>query len=281
MQKRILAIHDISCVGRCSLTVALPILSACGLDTGVLPTAVLSTHTGGFENFTYRDLTEDIVPISDHWKSLDLKFDALYSGFLGSYEQIDLVANLFKDHKKQGGLVIVDPVFADNGKMYAIYSKEMANGMKKLCANADIIVPNLTEASFLLDVEYVGDNYDRDYIENMLKQLANLGAKKVVLTGVSLEPDKLGAMCYDSETNTIDYVYNDKINDSFHGTGDIFGSALLGGIMNGFSLKDSSQIAVDYTLESIKKCIEYNQEKRYGVAFEQAIPSLIKSLKLI
>lgn len=280
MQKRVLAIHDISCVGRCSLTVALPILSVAGLDTGVLPTAVLSTHTGGFENFTYRDLTEDIEPIARHWHSLDLKFDALYSGFLGSYEQIDLVANLFKEFKKEGGLVLVDPVMADHGKMYAIYSKEMAVGMKKLCSEADIIVPNLTEASFLLDVDYVGEDYDVAYIENMLKQLANLGAKQVVLTGVSLEAGKLGAMCYDSVTGAIDYVYNDRIDDNFHGTGDIFGSTLLGGLMNGFNLKESSQIAVDYTLECIQKCIELKQEKRYGVAFEQAIPSLVKLLKL-
>lgn len=281
MQKRVLAIHDISCVGRCSLTVALPILSAGGLDTGVLPTAVLSTHTGGFSDFTYRDLTEDITPISDHWKSLNLEFEALYSGFLGSYEQIDLVANLFKDFKSKSGIVVVDPVMADNGKMYAIYSKEMAQGMKKLCSNADIILPNLTEASFLLDVEYVGENYDFEYIKTMLKNLANLGAKKVVLTGISLEKDKLGAVCYDSETGDIDYVCNEKLEGSYHGTGDIFGSALVAGIMNGFTLKESSQIAVDYTLESIKKCIEFKQEKRYGVAFEKAIPQLIKALNLI
>lgn len=286
MQKRVLAIHDISCVGRCSLTVALPILSVAGLDTGVLPTAVLSTHTGGFQDFTYRDLTEDIEPISKHWHSLDLKFDALYSGFLGSYEQIDLVAKVFEEHKKSGGLVVVDPVFADNGQMYAIYSKEMAVGMKKLCANADIIVPNLTEASFLLDVEYVGENYDCAYVEDMLIKLAGLGAKKVVLTGISLEPNKLGAMCYDRETGVVDYVCNERIDDHFHGTGDIFGSALVGAIMNGFSLKESSQIAVDYTLDSIKKCLELNQEigssssKRYGVAFERAIPTYIKLLGL-
>ncbi|MEL1136668.1 pyridoxal kinase, partial [Desulfitobacterium sp. THU1] len=149
-QKRVAAIHDISCVGRCSLTVALPILSAAGLDTGVLPTAVLSTHTGGFEGFTYRDLTEDIEPISKHWQSLNLKFDALYSGFLGSFEQIDLVADLFKTFREEGTLVMVDPVMADNGVLYSVYSPEMAKGMAKLCSMADIMVPNLTEAAFML-----------------------------------------------------------------------------------------------------------------------------------
>ncbi len=280
MQKRVLAIHDISCVGRCSLTVALPILSAAGLDTGVLPTAVLSTHTGGFEGFTYRDLTEDLMPIAEHWNTLDLKFDALYSGFLGSYEQIDLVATIFKQCRKEGGIVLVDPVMADNGVMYSIYSPEMANGMKTLCANADIIVPNLTEAAFLLDEEYIGDSYDYTYVKNTAKKLSALGAPKVVLTGISFETGKIGAFCYDSQSNTYDYVCTDQLEGHFHGTGDIFGSALLGGIMNGFTLKESAQIATDYTAASIRECISLKQEKRYGVAFERAIPELIDLLDL-
>ncbi len=277
-QKRVLAIHDISCVGRCSLTVALPILSAAGLDTGVLPTAVLSTHTGGFDGFTYRDLTEDILPIANHWEALDLKFDALYSGFLGSYEQIDMVATVFEKCKKDGGLILVDPVMADNGKMYSIYSPEMAQGMKTLCSNADIIVPNLTEAAFLLGEEYRGNDYDEAYIEDTVKKLAKLGAKKIVLTGVSFIAGKLGAACYDSEADTLDYVSNNRIDGHFHGTGDIFGSALLSGIMRGYDLKTSAQIATDFALESIKECVKLNQEKRYGVAFERALPKLIKDL---
>jgi len=155
-QKRVAAIHDISCIGRCSLTVALPILCAAGIDTGVLPTAVLSTHTGGFEGFTYRDLTEDIGPITKHWQSLNLKFDALYSGFLGSFNQIDLVANLFSTIGGENTLIMVDPVMADNGVFYSVYSHDMAKGMAKLCSMADIIVPNLTEAAFMLEEEYVG-----------------------------------------------------------------------------------------------------------------------------
>lgn len=280
MQKRVLAIHDISCVGRCSLTVALPILSAAGLDTGVLPTAVLSTHTGGFENFTYHDLTQEITPIANHWETLDLKFNAMYSGFLGSYDQIDLVSQLFKRFKKEGGLVLVDPVMADNGELYSIYSQEMVEGMRRLCATADMIVPNLTEAAFLLGEDFVGTQYDATYIENTLKKLADLGPNQVVLTGVSLEEGKLGAACYNRTTETIDYVTNTQVEGHFHGTGDIFGSTLLSGLMNGFSLKESTQIAVDYTLESITHCMNLDQERRYGVAFERAIPSLLKALRL-
>lgn len=221
-QKRVMAIHDISCVGRCSLTVALPILSAAGLDTAVLPTAVLSTHTGGFEGFTYRDLTSDIRPISRHWQSLGLKFDALYSGFLGSFEQIDLVAELFDTYRTDDNVILVDPVMADNGELYSIYSPEMAQGMAKLCAKADIIVPNLTEAALILDEPYRGENYDQQYIETTLKKLAQTGAKKVVLTGVSLEIGKLGAAAYDSTTEEISYAFCDQVDGYFHGTGDVF-----------------------------------------------------------
>lgn len=279
-QKRVAAIHDISCVGRCSLTVALPIISAAGFDTSVLPTAVLSTHTGGFDNFTYRDLTDDIKPISDHWQSLELQFDALYSGFLGSYEQIDLVAGLFDTFSSDDTLILVDPVMADHGQLYSVYSQEMAKGMTRLCAKADIIVPNLTEAAFLLDEPYVGEGYDQNYVEALLVRLSQLGSKRVVVTGISFDDSSLGAATYDADTNTFDYAFNEKIADFFHGTGDIFGSTLLAGLLNDFNLKESTQIAVDYTRECILKTIELNQEKRYGVCFERAIPYLIRRLGL-
>ncbi|SHJ05976.1 pyridoxamine kinase [Desulfosporosinus lacus] len=279
-QKRVAAIHDISCVGRCSLTVALPILSAAGFDTSVLPTAILSTHTGGFEGFTYRDLTEDIKPISDHWQSLNLHFDALYSGFLGSFEQIDLVADLFDTFRSNDTLVMVDPVMADNGVLYSIYSPEMARGMTKLCAKADIIVPNLTEAAFLLDEDYIGENYSQEYIETTLKKLSSLGSKMVVLSGVTFEKDKLGAAAFNSETGKISYSFNDKIDGYFHGTGDVFGSALLSALLNNFPLEEATQIAVDYTHMCISLTQKAELEKRYGVCFEKAIPYLIKKLGL-
>lgn len=280
-QKRVAAIHDISCVGRCSLTVALPILSAAGVDTGVLPTAVLSTHTGGFEGFTYRDLTEDIEPISKHWQSLNLKFDALYSGFLGSFEQIDLVADLFKTFGGNESLIMVDPVMADNGVLYSVYSAEMAKGMAKLCSMADIIVPNLTEAAFMLEEDYVAENYTQEHIEKTLRNLSALGAKKVVLTGISFDPDKLGAACYDRENDTVSYAFNERVEGHYHGTGDVFGSALLSGLLNDFTLAEATQIAVDYTLECIKLTVEANQERRYGVCFERALPYFIQRLGLL
>jgi len=279
-QKRVVAIHDISCIGRCSLTVALPIISAAGFNTSVLPTAVLSTHTGGFENFTYRDLTDDIRPILEHWQSLNHSFNAIYSGFLGSFEQIDLVAELFDTFRTDNNLIMVDPVMADNGELYSVYTPEMAKGMTKLCAKADIIVPNLTEAAFLLDEPYIADGYDQAYIETLLKKLSHLGAPKVVLTGVSFEETKLGAAIYDSKTGMICYAFNDRIDGFFHGTGDIFGSTLLSALLSDFPLAEATQIAVDFVRECIVKTEELDQEKRYGVCFERAIPYLIKQLGL-
>jgi pyridoxine kinase len=273
-----MAIHDISCVGRCSLTVALPIISAAGFDCGVLPTAVLSTHTGGFTGFTYRDLTEDIKPIAAHWNSLGLRFDALYSGFLGSFEQLALVADLFDHLKSQNSFVLVDPVMADNGRLYSVYSEEMAKGMAGLCAHADIIVPNLTEAAFLLDEPYVGDNYDRAYIEALLKRLTLLGAKQVVLSGVSYEPGMLGAAGYDSVTGETGYFALKRIDGYFHGTGDVFGSSLLSGLLSGRKLTKAMEIAVRYTHRCIVLTEAAEQEKRYGVCFEKAIPYLIELL---
>ena len=279
-QKRIAAIHDISCVGRCSLTVALPILSAAGLDTGVLPTAVLSTHTGGFEGFTYRDLTEDINPISKHWQSLGLEFDALYSGFLGSFEQIDLVAELFDTFKREDNLILIDPVMADNGKLYSIYSPDMAKGMAKLCAKGDIIVPNMTEAAFILDRPYVEGAYTKEYIADTLKALSDLGPAKVVLTGVYYDDENLGAASYDRTTGDINFNYSKRIGGYYHGTGDVFGSALLSGLMNGKTLCEAVQIAVDFTCASIAHTVELGAELRYGVAFERALPKLMDMLGL-
>lgn len=280
-QKRVAAIHDISCVGRCSLTVALPILSAAGFDTSVLPTAVLSTHTGEFTNFTYRDLTQDLLPIAEHWQNLGLEFDALYSGFLGSYEQIDHVYHIFNMFKKTNTILLVDPVMADNGKLYSTYTSDIAQGMAKLCSMADIIVPNLTEAAFLLKEEYIGHDYDQKYIEGLLKRLATLGAKKIVLTGVSFNNEELGAACYDTTTGEISYTMSTKFDDFFYGSGDVFASALLSALLHEKTLGESVTIAVAFTHETLKQTVSAKQERRYGVCFERAIPTLLKNLDLI
>lgn len=278
MQKRVIAVHDISCVGKCSLTVALPILSAAGIETSILPTAILSTHTGGFTGYTFRDLTADVEPIVNHWESLDLKVDSIYTGYLGSFEQLRLVSELI-DRLGKDALVLIDPVMGDNGKLYAGFTQDFAKGMANLCGKADVIIPNLTEAAYMLDEEYVGTDYDKEYIEGLLKRLSALGPKQVILSGISFEENKLGAAAYDAEAGTIDYYFQDEIPGYYHGTGDVFGSALLAAIMNGKSIKETIKIAVDFTAESIDRTYKAGTDRRFGVDFENSLPDLIKAVK--
>ncbi len=280
-QKRVAAIHDISGFGKCSLTVALPILSAAGIETSVMPTAVLSTHTGGFTGYTYRDLTEDLIPFEKHWKSLNLAFDAIYSGFLGSFEQLDIVSGFFADFKTKDNLILVDPVMADNGVLYSIFTPDFALGMRDLCRKADIIVPNLTEAALLIGEPYKEGPYTPEYIKHVLSELSKIGPKQVVLTGVYWNEKELGAATYDRTTGVVGYAFAEKIPGYYHGTGDVFGSALLAALLNGFSLNESAQIAVNFTAESIGRTAEAKTDLRFGVNFEQSIPHFLKDLKII
>ncbi|MDR3267474.1 MAG: pyridoxamine kinase [Tannerella sp.] len=279
-QKRVAAIHDISGFGKCSLTVALPILSAAGIETAVIPTAVLSTHTGGFTGYTYRDLTEDIRPIIKHWKSLDIKFDALYSGFLGSFEQIEILSELFDTFKEPDNMILIDPVMADNGELYSIFTHDFAQEMRKLCRKADIIVPNITEASLLVNEPYVNGPYTKEFIGDLLKKLSDLGPEKIVLTGVFFDDNELGAATYDRSTAEISYLLSGKIPGYYHGTGDVFGSALLAALLNGFDLPRAARMAVNFTVASIQRTFEAQTDIRFGVNFEQSIPGFLKELHL-
>lgn len=275
--KRIVTIQDISCIGKCSLTVALPIISACGVEAAVIPTAVLSTHTA-FQGFTFHDLTNEIDPIAAHWKREHIEFDAIYTGYLGSFEQLKLVSNFMDQFKQINNLIIIDPVMADNGTLYPGFTQEFVEEMAKLCGKADVIVPNLTEASYMLGIPFVGDAYDETYIKELLISLSKLGTKKVVLTGVSLQPDQLGVMAYDAENNSFFSYFNEKLPASFHGTGDIFASAMTGALMNQCTLEQALKVAVDYTVESIRKTLEDTGHRWYGVNFEEAIPLLVERL---
>ncbi|MDR1562250.1 MAG: pyridoxamine kinase [Dysgonamonadaceae bacterium] len=277
--KRVAAIHDISGFGKCSLTVALPIISAAGIECSVLPTAVLSTHTGGFTGFTYRDLTEDIQPIAEHWKSLDIKFDAIYTGFLGSFEQLDLVGKFFDTFRTGDNLILVDPVMADNGELYKIFSPEFAVGMRRLCSKADIIIPNLTEAALLLGEPYKPGPYEKIYIEDILKRLSAIGPQKIVLTGVFFDDEQLGAATYDAATGEIAYAFAPRVPGYYHGTGDVFGSALLSAILNGFTLGEAAAVAVRFTVSAIGKTADAGTDIRFGVNFERTIPELLADLK--
>jgi len=277
-QKRVAAIHDISCFGRCSLTVALPIISAAGIETAVIPTAVLSTHTGGISGYTFRDLTEDIIPIAEHWKSLNLEFDGFYTGFLGSFEQIDIVTEVCEKLRGNKTLLIVDPVMADNGVLYKIFPPNFPEGMRKLCSKANAIIPNITEAVFLLGEDYKEGPYTRDYIENLLRRLSALGPKQVVLTGVYFDSGSLGAASYDAETGEISYSFEKKIDGYFHGTGDVFGSALVAALLKGKPLPFATNTAVEFTVKSIERTKQAGTDIRFGVNFEEGLLELAKAL---
>lgn len=280
-QKCVAAIHDISGFGKCSLTVALPILSSAGIETSIIPTAVLSTHTGGFTGFTYRDLTEDIIPFANHWQSLDLKFDAIYTGFLGSFEQLDIVGRIFDMFRTSDNLILVDPVMADNGKLYSIFPSEFPQGMRKLCEKADIIVPNMTEALLMLGEVFQEGPYTEEYINELLKRLSKIGPQKIVLTGVFFDDKNLGAATYDKTSGEISFISSERIPGYYHGTGDVFGSALLAALMNDFSLKEATRIAVDFTTGSIKRTADAGTDIRFGVDFERGTAQFLKDLKII
>lgn len=272
--KRILTVQDISCVGQCSLTVALPILSACGLETAILPSAVLSTHTAGFTGFTVRDLTEDIPGIKAHWQKENIAFDAIYTGYLGSTLQISYVQELFRDVAAAGCVTVVDPAMADNGKLYPAFDMAYVEAMRGLCAEADFVVPNITEACFLTGMEFRTE-YDRAYIDRLLNKLTALGCKNIILTGVSYEKGKTGVVVV--EKGAYSYYEHELLPNSCHGTGDIYASAFVGSLVRGKSAFDAAKIAANYTVE----CIRYTaslDNHWYGAAFEPVLGKLIDAL---
>ena len=277
--KRTVSIQDISCFGRCSLTVALPVLSAMGIETAILPTAVLSTHTGGFRDYTFCDLTGEILPITEHWKKQGITFDSIGTGYLGSDEQIALVADIF-DHFGKDALVFVDPVMADHGKLYPGFSADFPAKMAKLCQKADIIVPNLTEAALLLDEPYVASGYDKAYIHGTLRRLTEkLGCPVAVLTGVVYEPTRQGAVAYDSREDKFYEYFSDNLPFTFHGTGDVFSSSLCGALTLGVGLTEALGLAVDFTIAAIKNTVGTQDTYWYGVNFEKGLGDLAAKAK--
>ena len=274
--KRILTIQDISCVGQCSLTVALPVISACGVECSVLPSAVLSTHTAGFSGYTFRDLTDDMPLINDHWSKENIKFDAIYTGYLGSTKQIDYVKAIMNSALKDGAKTIVDPAMADGGKLYPGFDMEFVEAMKGLCAGADYIIPNLTEACLLTGVEYKED-YDNAYIETILEKLHALGCKNIVFTGISLDKENFGTGVVVSENGKISSYGHEYLSNSCHGTGDIYASAFVGAFTRGKSAFESAKIAADFCLECIKESAK-DKDHWYGARFEPVLGKLIEMI---
>lgn len=273
--KRILTIQDISCVGQCSLTVALPILSACGLETAILPSAVLSTHSVGFRDFTFRDLTEDIPAIQHHWQQEGIRFQAVYTGYLGSARQIEMVKDICQNLLVPGGKKIVDPAMADRGELYPVFDMDFVQEMKKLVGEGDIVLPNITEASLLTDTEY-REKYDEEYIRGLVDGIHRLGAGTVVLTGVSYDAHSTGVLV--SEQGKQTYYRHELLDRGCHGTGDVYASSFVGAYMHGKTVPEAARIAADYTLACIKNTLD-DPDHWYGVKFEPVLGELIKALK--
>lgn len=273
--KRILTIQDISCVGQCSLTVALPILSACGLETAILPSAVLSTHSVGFRDFTFRDLTEDIPAIQHHWQQEGIRFQAVYTGYLGSARQIEMVKDICRNLLVPGGKKIVDPAMADRGELYPVFDMDFVQEMKKLVGEGDIVLPNITEASLLTDTEY-REEYDEEYISGLVAGIHRLGAGTVVLTGVSYDAQSTGVLV--SEQGKKTYYRHELLDRGCHGTGDVYASSFVGAYMHGKTVPEAARIAADYTLACIKNTLE-DPDHWYGVKFEPLLGELIEALK--
>ena len=264
---RAAAIHDLSGIGRCSLTVALPILSAMGVQCSVLPTAYLSAHTA-FPDFTFLDLTEEMKKTVSHWKQLGLRFDAVYSGFLGGVEQIDIVADFIRDFRREGGLAVVDPVMGDNGRRYVTYTDEMCAATRRLAEKADVITPNLTEAAFLLEEDYDALPKDGAGFAQLARVLSAGGSRSVVLTGACEGEDTIGAAVYDRETDTVDFALTDRIPGEYHGTGDVFASVLTGALLHGKTLLEASKMAARFVRDCAARTYPQDTPDRDGVDFE-------------
>ena len=277
-QKRVVTSHDISCTGRCSLTVALPILSAAGIETIILPTSILSTHTSGFTGFTFLDLKDESKKITKHWENYPREIDAVYTGFLGSIEQINILDEYISS-QKESTYIVIDPAMGDNGSLYAIFDNNYAMEMTKLCQKANLIVPNVTEACIMTNTPYLGLSQTKEQIEELLDKLNELGIDDIVLTSVRLENNKIGTATRKKGYETI-YCMNEEIQGYFHGTGDVFGRALVGLVVNGKPLDIAAKIAASFVINAIKKTVSMDDfDPKYGVNFELVLKDLINELE--
>lgn len=268
---RVAAIHDLSGFGRCSLTVIIPILSAMGVQCCPLPTAFLSTHTGGFTGFTFLDMTDEMPKAARHWASLGLHFDAIYSGFLADQRQLGIVEDFIRTFRAPDTLVVVDPVMGDDGEAYQTYTPELCRGMAHLAELADVITPNLTEAAFLLGQPYetlLSGGGTEDRLRQTAEALSLGGRRSVVLTGASLSPGRTGAMCFDARTGRTEAVQTEFIAHPLLGTGDVFASVLTGGLVKGKPLTDAAGQAAEFVRECARRTVAQNLPLRDGVDFE-------------
>lgn len=292
--KRVLTVQDISCVSKCSLTVAIPVISAMGIEVCPLPTAILSNHTA-FSSFSFLDLTDKIPEILNEWKKQGFHFDAIYTGYLGSIKQIDLVHKILDEFAQNDTLVVIDPCMADNGKLYTGFSQDFVQQMAKLCGRANVILPNMTEACFLVNQDYDIFTHTNESITKLMEKLLSLGANHVVLKGVDFSSDKIGVAYYSQKNNndsrnligksiienSIDDMkiyFHHRYDENFHGTGDLFASVVTGALVLKKELKEAVEIACDFIQESIEWTLSNPNYNWYGVEFESALKNLPQRL---
>ena len=275
MGKKVLTMQDISCYGQCSITVALPIISAWGYETAILPSAILSTHTSGFKNFTVHDLSNEIPKIINHWKTEGIKYDAFYVGYLGEISHVDLVIQIKNELLNKDGFFVLDPVMGDNGKLYPAFNDDYVKAIRKLIKEADIILPNLTEACFLTGIEYK-EEYDESYIKNVIYKLLELGAKKIALTDIAYEKEMTGVVIYDE--NGYQHFTHKRINKSYHGTGDVYASTFLGAYLSNNDLLKSTKIAAKFVVKAIENTLD-DPNHNYSVKFEPLLVDFVKENK--
>ena len=287
--KRVLTVQDISCVGKCSLTAAIPVISAMGIEVCPLPTAILSNHTA-FSSFSFLDLTDKIPEIINEWKKQGFHFDAIYTGYLGSIKQIDLVHKILDEFAQNDTLVVIDPCMADNGKLYTGFSQDFVKQMAKLCGRANVILPNMTEACFLVNQDYDFLVQTNESITKVMAKLLSLGAKQVILKGVEFSKEKIGvAYCsqklfnnnFSTNENNMEDMniyFHHRYDENFHGTGDVFASAVTGALVLKKDIKDAVKIACDFVQESIECTLLNPNYNWYGVDFESALRNLPQKL---
>lgn len=272
---RIAAIHDISGFGKCSLTVALPIISATGAECVCLPTALLSTHTGEFTGYTFKDLSDEMLPIAHHWRKVGVEFDGVYSGYLAGAQQAELLKRAIEILRTEKTKIIVDPVMADNGRYYSNFGDEMCWAFKDLCREADIITPNITEAAFMTGIPYCAGTHSEEYISSLLQGLAQICSGIIALTGVRTNAGSIGAVAYSPKTGARHCAVRPVREGAFHGTGDVFASAFSALLLRGAGLADATETAIMLVGDSIERTVRRETPRRNGVDFEGALPKYI------
>lgn len=270
--KRIATIQDISCFGKCSITVSLPVISAMGVECCIVPTTVLSTHTAGFMGYTFCDISSELLPIAEHWRREGIELDMLYTGYLGNETQIELTKSFINTTKTEKTVIFVDPAMADNGRLYPGFCADFPKKMLELCEMADVVCPNITEACLLLGMPYKSEGeYKEDYIRALIDGFSARGVKKTVITGVKYGDGLHGAVAFDSETGEYRYIAANDLPRSFHGTGDVFSSVLAGSLAKGDDVYTATAKAVDFTVACIERTIPDAENHPYGVKFEECL----------